>query len=104
MGSRMRVIRENQAMGIHALAAAIISACAVAALAGFPFWTCLAGGLCLTLVSVWNHEKLRPRFVAVGSTQMLMTANLASLADSCLVTAAAWCLGAAFRFVLASLT
>jgi hypothetical protein len=96
----VRVIREMQAMAVHALAATIIIGCALAALAGLPFWACMAGGLCLTVVSVWNQEKLRPRFVAIGSPQMLMTANLASLADSCLVAGAAWCVGALFRLAL----
>jgi hypothetical protein len=100
----VRVIREKQTMLVHALAATIISGCALAALLGLPFWICVAGGLCLTLTSVWCHEKLRPRFLAVGSTQMLMTANLASLADSCLVTAAAWCVGAVFRWLLVALS
>jgi hypothetical protein len=91
-------------MVVHALAATIIVGCALAALVGLPFWTCLAGGLCLTGLSVRSQEKLRPRFVAAGSTQMLMTANLASLADSCLVTTAAWCVGALFRLALTAAT
>jgi hypothetical protein len=96
----VRVIREIQAMAIHALAATIIIGSALAALVGLPFWTFLAGGLCLTGISVFSQEKLRPRLVAAGSTQILMTANLASLADSCLVTAAAWCVGALFRLAI----
>lgn len=81
-------------------ATAIICSCALAALAGLPLWTSLAGALCLTLISVRDHEKLRPRFIAVRATHMLATANLASLADSCIVAGVAWCVGAAFRFFL----
>jgi hypothetical protein len=81
-------------------ATAIVCTCALAALLGLPFWTSLVGGLCLALSAIWNHEKLRPRFVAVRAAHMLTTTNFASLADSCLVTSAAWCVGAAFRFLL----
>ena len=84
------------------LASAIICVCALAGMIGLPFWTFLAGGLCLSLISMWDQEKLRPRFVAVGATNMLTMANLAGLADSCFVAGAAWGVGAAFRFLLLS--
>jgi hypothetical protein len=84
------------------LAAGIVTGSALAGLLGLPFWVFLPGGVSLSLISLWDQEKLRPRFAAVGATSMLASANLASLADSCLVTGAAWCVGAAFRFVLQS--
>jgi hypothetical protein len=51
---------------------------------------------------LWDHEKLRPRFTAIGGTGMLAMANLASAADNFLVAGAAWSLGAVFRLVLQS--
>jgi len=86
----------------HYLAVAAVAGCVLAGLAGITVWSFLAGGLCLSLISLWDHEKLRSRFAAVGATSMLAMANLASVADSFLVSGAAWCLGAAFRLVLQS--
>jgi hypothetical protein len=85
-----------------ALAAGIVAGSAIAGLLGVSFWVFMACGISLSLISLWDQEKLRPRFAAVGATSMLTMANLASLADSCLVTGAAWCVGVVFRFVLQS--
>ena len=84
------------------LALAAIAGCVAAGLTGMPFWSFLLGGLCLSLISLWDHEKLRPRFTAIGGTGMLAMANLASAADNFLVAGAAWSLGAVFRLVLQS--
>jgi hypothetical protein len=86
----------------HFLAFAVIAGCMLAGLAGISVWSLLVGGVCLSLISLWDHEKLRARFTAVGATGMLAMANLASAADSFLVAGGAWCLGAVFRFVLQS--
>ena len=86
----------------HYMALAVVAGCVLAGLAGISVWSFLVGGLCLSLISLWDHEKLRPRFTAIGATGMLAMANLASAADSFLVAGIAWCLGAVFRFVLQS--
>ena len=86
----------------HYLAVAAVAGCVLAGLIGLSVWSCLIGGLCLSLISLWDQEKLRSRFAAVGATSMLAMANLASVADSLLVSGAAWCLGAGFRLVLQS--
>jgi hypothetical protein len=86
----------------HFLAFAAIAGCVIAGLTGVPFWSFLLGGLCLSLISVWDYEKLRPRFTVIEATGMLTMANLASAADNFLVAGAAWCLGAVFRLVLQS--
>jgi len=84
------------------IAVAAVAGSVLAGLAGMSAWSFLIGGLCLTFVALWDQEKLRPRFASVGATNVLATANLASVADGFLVSGAAWCLGAAFRFVLQS--
>jgi len=86
----------------HSLAIMSVAACVLAGVAGLPVWSSIIGGLCLTLIALWDHEKLRQRFSAVGATHMLAMANLAGVLDGFLVSFAAWCLGAAFRFVLQS--
>jgi hypothetical protein len=86
----------------HYLAAAALAGCVLAGLAGLSVWSFLVGAACLSLISLWDQEKLRSRFAAVGATSMLAVANLASVADSLLVSGAAWCLGAVFRLVLQS--
>jgi hypothetical protein len=86
----------------HYLAVIAVVGSMLAGIAGLSVWSFLIGGLCLSLISVLDQEKLRPRFAAVDATSMLGMANLASVADGFLVSAAAWCLGAAFRFVLQS--
>jgi hypothetical protein len=87
----------------YIVAATAVVGCLLAGLAGISAWSFLVGGLCLSLASLWDQEKLRPRFVAIGATNMLATANLASVADGFFVSGAAWCLGAAFRFVVQSI-
>ena len=84
----------------HYLAVLSVVSSIILGLAGLPIWSCAVGGLCLTAIAIREHEKLRPRFMSVGATGMLAMANLASFADGFLVCIAAWCLGAAFRFVL----
>jgi hypothetical protein len=86
----------------HILAFTAIAGCVIAGLTGVPFWSFLLGGLCLSLISLWDHEKLRLRFTAIGATGMLAMANLASAADNFLVAGVAWSLGAVFRLVLQS--
>src|SRR2546423_10308000 len=85
-----------------AFATAIVGASALAGLLGLPFWAFLVAGLGLSLISISEQQKLWSRFAAVGSTNILTMAHLAALADSCLVSAAAW--GARFplRFLLPS--
>jgi hypothetical protein len=85
-----------------ALAAAIVVASALAGLVGLPFWAFLVAGLGLSIISVSEQQKLWPRFAAIGSTNMLTMAHLAALADSCLVSAAAWGAGFLLRHLLAS--
>ena len=75
------------------LPVAAIAGCVLAGLAGISFWSFLVSGLCLSLIALWDQEKLRPRFAAVGATSMLAMANLASVADAFLVSGAAWCAG-----------
>jgi hypothetical protein len=86
----------------HFLAFTVIAGCIIAGLTGMPFWSFLPGGLCLSLISLWGHERLRPRFTTIGATGVLAMANLASAADNFLVACVAWCLGAVFRLVLQS--
>jgi hypothetical protein len=89
--------------GQHYIAVAAVAGCVLAGLAGMSVWSFLGGAFCLSLISLWDHEKLRPRFTTVGATSMLAMANLASVADAILVSGAAWCLGAVFRLALQSI-
>jgi hypothetical protein len=84
------------------LATTVVVGSALAGLLGLPFWAFLAAGSALSLISIWEQEKLRPRFAALGSTNMLTMAHLASVTDSCLVAASAWGVGLLFRFLLQS--
>jgi len=89
--------------GQHYIAVVAVPGCVLAGFAGMSVWSLLGGALCLSLISMWDQEKLRPRFRAVSATSMLAMANLASVADAILVSGAAWCLGAVFRLALQSI-
>ena len=69
---------------------------------GAPWWSAVLAGVVLASISVTEQQRLRPRFVAVGATEMLTMSALSSLATSCFVTAAAFGLGRAFSWVLSA--
>jgi hypothetical protein len=64
-----------------------------AAVAGAPWWFALATGTVISLVSIWDQQKLRARFAAVGASDVLATSALASLATGCIGALAAFVLG-----------
>jgi hypothetical protein len=85
------------------LVASLVLASVIVGLVGLPVWLSVLCGLSLSLIAIRDQERLRPRFVSVRATNLVTTANMASLAESCLVTGVAWCLGAGFKFVLQSI-
>ena len=82
------------------LACAITLASACAGLLNAPVWTFLICGSGLALIAIWDQQKLRTRFAAVGASEVLSSAHLASLADACVVSAAAWGVGMLLRAVV----
>ncbi len=82
---------------------AIVVSTALLALAGAPWWSALVGGCALSLISIWEQEKLRARFAAVGASDMLTVSALASLATACMATSAAFALGRVVGMILLSL-
>jgi hypothetical protein len=64
-----------------------------AGLAAAPWWFAAISGSVLSLISIWEQQKLRARFVAVGASDVLTASALASLATGCVTTGAAYVLG-----------
>jgi hypothetical protein len=64
------------------------------------FWSVLVGGLALALTSIIEQQKLRARFAAVGATDVLAFAGLASLANACLTAGAAYIMGRTIGWAL----
>ncbi len=85
-----------------ALAYGICLACAGAGLAGVALWAIFAAGLSLSLIAIWEQQKLKARFNAVGANEVLTTAYSASVTYGCLTAASAWSIGFAFRLALQS--
>ncbi len=81
------------------LAYLTIVATAFASLLGAPWWVALIGGTVLASMSIFEQQKLRTRFAAVGANDMLAMAGLASLANGWMAGAAAWALGVGTKFV-----
>jgi hypothetical protein len=81
---------------------ALVLGSALAGFVGAPFWTFVVGGACLSMIPIWEQEKLRSRFTSLRATNVLGMSHLASIVDSCIVSAAAWAIGALLRLVLMS--
>jgi hypothetical protein len=84
----------------QALAMVLIGGSAMAGLAGMPIWLSLIGGLGLTIIAILEQQKLRARFVAVGSASMLTGAQLGSLVNSFITAGAAWVVGCLLRLLV----
>ena len=66
---------------------------AFAGLVSAPWWFAVISGCALSLIGIWEQQKLRARFAAVGASEMLTASALASLATACITTGAAYILG-----------
>jgi hypothetical protein len=60
---------------------------------GMPWWTALFGAAVLASISIAEQQKLRPRFAAVGATDVLLMGALASLANALLAAGGAFAMG-----------
>ncbi|PPD06876.1 MAG: hypothetical protein CTY28_11620 [Hyphomicrobium sp.] len=85
--------RESFAFSLFVLAAAL-------GVAGQPIWTSALVGTALGAVAFARQYALRERFAAVGASEVLGTAHLASFASALLFCAAAWAVGAGLRLGL----
>lgn len=85
--------RESLAFSLFVLAAAL-------GVAGQPIWTSALVGTALGAVAFARQHALRERFIAVGASEVLSTAHLASFASAVLFCAAAWAVGAGLRFAM----
>jgi hypothetical protein len=85
----VRVSESERALLLYVLAVAT----AIAGLLQWPLWTALIGGTAIALVHIVEEAKLRTRFAAVGASDVLTAAHLASLAMGWLAGLAAWALG-----------
>jgi hypothetical protein len=65
----------------------------LAAVIGSPWWVALGAGAAISLVSIWEQQKLRARFAAVGATDVLTTSALAALATGCIGALGAFMIG-----------
>jgi hypothetical protein len=83
-----------------AAACGITLASACAGLVNAPIWTFLLCGSGLALIAIWEQQKLRSRFGDLGAGDVLSMAHLASVADGCIVAAAAWGVGMLLRAAL----
>jgi hypothetical protein len=77
----------------------IITIAAIGYFGGTP-WSILVGGLGLALTSLAQQQRLRPRFAAVGATDVLALAGLASFANACLAAGGAYILGRVVGWLL----
>jgi hypothetical protein len=68
-------------------------ATAVAGLLQYPLWVALIGGSAIALVNIAEEAKLRARFAAIGASDVLITAHLASFAIGWAGGLAAWGVG-----------
>jgi hypothetical protein len=85
--------RESFAFSLFVLAAALGAS-------GQPFWTSALVGTALAALALVRQHELRERFAAVGASDVLSTAHLASFASAMLFCAAAWAVGAGLRFAM----
>jgi hypothetical protein len=85
--------REILAFSLFVFAAAL-------GLAGQPIWTSALVGTALAAVAFARQHTLRERFAAVGASDVLSTAHLASFASALLFCTAAWAIGAGLRFAI----
>ena len=70
-----------------------VLATAVAGLFHCPVWAAIFGGTAIGLIQIAEEGKLRARFAALGPSDVLTTAHLASLATGWAAGLAAWALG-----------
>lgn len=78
----------------------IIVSTAFAGVAAAPWWFVVISGCALSLVSIWEQQKLRARFAAVGASEVLTASALASLATACITAGIAYVLGSAVGMFL----
>lgn len=83
-----------------AFAAGLVATSAIAGVAGAPIWMSLLAGLGLSSISISEQRKLRVRFAGVGASDLLTASHVASIANSCLTTGAAWCVGSILRLAV----
>lgn len=86
-----------------ALAAGLVGVSAIAGVAGAPLWVSFLTGLGLSSISIREQHKLRVRFADAGTGDVLTASHVASVANSCLTAAAAWCVGAILRLAVQSI-
>ena len=77
----------------------LLTAAALGAI-GAPVWLSVFVGCGLTAIAYVEQQKLRSRFAAVGAAEILVTAQLASLASGCATALGAWGVGALFRLAV----
>ncbi len=65
-----------------------------------PWWTALFVGLAIALLGIAEQQKLRARFAAVGATEVLMAASLASVANALVTVGGAFVMGRLVRWLL----
>ena len=83
----------------HAIAIGLIAGAAIIGLAGLSVLLAMVAGGGLAVIALREQQKLRARFALVGSSSVLSTAHLASLANSCVTALAAWGVGAVLRLM-----
>jgi hypothetical protein len=64
-----------------------------------PWWTALPCGMALASLSIAEQQKLRSRFAAVGSSEVLMVAGLAGFANALLIAGGAHVMGRAVSWI-----
>jgi hypothetical protein len=77
----------------------IISVATIGYFNGTP-WSIVFAALALALMSIAEQQKLRARFAAVGATDVLTLAGLASLVNACLAAGAAYIMGRVIGWAL----
>ena len=81
------------------IAYATVAGVATAAYFGFNWTVLLIGTAILTLISVLEQRRFRPRLAEIGMTDMLHMASMASAGNSFVAALAAYCLGVGTRFL-----
>jgi hypothetical protein len=84
------------------IAYATVVGVAVAAYLGINWSALLIGAAVLTLISMLEQRRFRPRLAEIGMVEMLYTAGMGNLGNSILAALAAYFLGAGTRILFGS--